>query len=250
MRFIVGFFIFLLPSKLGALLLKLLGHEVSLKSKLGFSLIFVKKLELGPTSKIGNFNLVLCNTLKMEKGSYIGSLNIVKGPINVHLSEKSAIGNRNLIKRSNAPVTYGQAHLRIGIFSKITVSHLIDCTRSVEIGDYSILAGANTQIWTHGYYHYPEGPGRYRIDGEVKIGNNVYVGSRCTFNLGVHVSNGITIGSNTSISKSLKTPGLYVSQPLRFIDTNAEKAKQKLIKVDRFPICETVYEKPSGNNKK
>lgn len=249
MRFIIGFFIFFLPSKIGALLLKLFGHEVSLKSKLGFSLIFVKKLELSSSSKIGHFNLVLCNTLKMEKGSYIGALNIVKGPINIYLSAKSAIGNRNLIKRANPPVTYGQAHLKLGILSKVTASHIIDCTRSVEIGNYSILAGADTQIWTHGYYHDQKGPGRYRIDGEVKIGDNVYVGSRCTFNLGVQVSNGITIGSNSSISKSLKTPGLYVSQPLRFVDTNAEKAKQKLIKIDRFPICETVYEKPTENKK-
>lgn len=243
MKLIIGILTFFLPSKLIILLLKSWGYKVSIKSKFGFSFIYAKEFEINSNTKIGHFNFIVCESLKMEEGSYIGSLNIIKGPIKILMASRAAIGNRNLIKRSSPPVSYGDAYLKIGYLSKITASHLIDCTRTVEIGNYSILAGASTQVWTHGYYHYPTGPERYRIDGEVKIGNNVYVGSRCTFNLGVEVSDGITIGSNSSISKSLKRPGLYVSQSLRYIDTNAEEAKKKMVKVDKYKVCEEVFEK-------
>jgi hypothetical protein len=40
----------------------------------------------------------------------------------------------------------------------------------VVIGDYSTLAGIGIQVWTHGYVHDTSGPGRYRIDGAVRIG--------------------------------------------------------------------------------
>lgn len=243
MKLIVGLVTFILPSKLAILILRSLGYKVSFNSRLGFSFLYAKELELKSNTRLGHFNYISCENLKMEEGSSIGSLNIIKGPIKIFMSGNSAIGNRNLIKRASPPVTYGESSLILGFLSKITASHLIDCTRTVEIGDYSILAGASTQIWTHGYYHYPKGPGRYRIDGEVKIGNNVYVGSRCTFNLGVTISDGISIGSNSGVSKSLEKPGLYVSQPLRYIDTNAEEAKRKLVKIENYTLCEEVFEK-------
>lgn len=250
MRFIVGLLILFLPSKLAILLLKSMGYNVSFKASFGFSFVFAKELDLKSDTKIGHFNFIYCQSLKMEEGSYIGALNLIKGPMKIIMAASSGIGNRNLIKRASPPISYGDSYLKLGYLSKITASHLIDCTRTVEIGEYSILAGASTQIWTHGYYHYPTGPKRYRIDGEVTIGNNVYVGSRCTFNLGVKISDGITIGSNSSISKSLEKPGLYVSQPLRYIETNAEEAKMKLVKIDKYKICEEVFEKlPSENIK-
>lgn len=30
---------------------------------------------------------------------------------------------------------------------------VIDMTSSVTLGNYSILAGLGTQLWTHGFYH-------------------------------------------------------------------------------------------------
>ncbi|MDN5215669.1 hypothetical protein QQ020_26565 [Fulvivirgaceae bacterium BMA12] len=159
------------------------------------------------------------------------------------MKSKSEIGNRNLIKRSPTPITYGISLLYLGAMTKITASHVIDCTRSIRIGNYSIIAGLSSQLWTHGYFHEANGPGRFRVDGEIIIGNNVYVGSKCVFNLGVKVADSITIGSNSSVSKSLLHKGMYVSQPLRYLESDANTAREKLIKVEVENLIEQVYEK-------
>jgi UDP-3-O-[3-hydroxymyristoyl] glucosamine N-acyltransferase len=123
-----------------------------------------------------------------------------------------------VISRATKGISHNKVNLEIEIFSKITAGHKIDCMRNVSIGDYSIFVGANTQVWTHRYVHERTGTGRFRVDGEIIIGNNVYIGSRCVFNLGVRIADGVTLGSNSTISKSITKLGLYVSHPLRYVD--------------------------------
>jgi len=179
----------------------------------------------------------------MQPKSYFGRLNVVKGPIIIDLHEQAAIGNSNVITRAPIGVSYGESRLTLGILSKITANHRIDSMCDITFGDYTTLAGSGSQIWTHGYYHEKEGSGRYRIDGPIHLNDNVYIGSMCVFNAGVTIESGITVGSGSSISKDLKERGLYVSQPLRYIDSNAEVAKTKLHKVIGQNICEEVYTK-------
>lgn len=181
----------------------------------------------------------------MRTGAYIQHLNVVKGPISVSLAKRGAIGNRNIIKRASEPVTYGPAQFRLGELSKITASHVVDCTRSVIMGDFSILAGLDSQLWTHGYYHFPEGPNRFRVDGPIIIGHNVYIGSACVIGAGVRIANRVVVGSHSSVSKSLEKPGMYVSQPLRYIEMDIDDTLDKLEPVTKT-CCEKVYIKKAG----
>ena len=98
-------------------------------------------------------------------------------------------------------------------------------------------------MWTHGYYHANTGTDRIRIDGQIHIGDNVYIGSGCIFNPSVTVANAIHIGSGSVISKDLEKPGMYVGQGLRYIDNNLEKVKSKLKKVEDANLIEPVYVK-------
>lgn len=41
------------------------------------------------------------------------------------------------------------------------------------------------------------------MDGEIKIGDNCYIGSRCIFMPGVKVCNDIIVGAGSCVSKSL-----------------------------------------------
>lgn len=47
---------------------------------------------------------------------------------------------------------------------------------------------------------------------------------------GVNICSDVALGANTTVSKNIETPGLYVSQPLRFIEFNGDKAIDNLTK--------------------
>jgi acetyltransferase-like isoleucine patch superfamily enzyme len=235
--------VLLFPNLVTVRLLRWLGHPVDKSAYIGWSLLRVNHLAMSRSARIGHFNVISCRRVVLRERSYIQHLNFIRGPVSLWLKCEAAIGNRNHIKRSGAPVTYGPAMLKLGELTKITASHTLDCTRSIRFGRYSIVAGCGSQLWTHGYYHAADGPTRFRIDGRITVGDNVYIGSACVFSMGVQIANGITIGSHSSVSKSLEEPGLYVNQPLRFIPPDPNRTASKLRAVDDEHLCELVYEK-------
>lgn len=240
---IAAFLAFLLPSKLAVPVLNALGHRIGRGARIGFSLVITSRLCMESQTRIGHGNLVLCCRLVMRNGSRMGRGNLIVGPMSIRLGERSIIGNRNKISRAPAGVSYGPACLRLGKVSSLTADHRIDCMCSILLGNYSTVAGCGSQMWTHGYYHYPQGPDRFRIDGKIVIGNNVYIGSMCVVSMGVNIADAITVGSHTSISKSLDKPGMYVSQALRYIETGVDTVMGRLEALPPTVSCDRVFRK-------
>lgn len=231
------------PTTIKNLLLRQLGWKVGKGCKIGFSWISCNNVLLHDFTEVGHGNYINCHTLVLRDHSYIRHFNHLKGDIWVFLLNHAAIGNLNKIIRAKRGVTWGRSVLRLGIYSKITSKHVVDCTRSVRLGDYSTVAGLASQIWTHGYLHAPSGLDRFRIDGSVNIGNNVYIGSACVINAAVKINNGITVGACSCISKSLLEPGLYVSQPLRKIESDYQASMQRYPRVAVDGLVEKVFNK-------
>lgn len=96
------------------------------------------------------------------------------------------------------------------------------------MGRHTHLAGRQSQVWTHGYVHARTGYDRARVDGPVFLGDNVYIGSFSCISTGVRVENGIAVGNHSSVAGHLSTPGVYVSQSLRFIDVDPYEARLKI----------------------
>ena len=242
---LIAIFILMFPLRYIRSILSLLGHEIEKDCIIGFSWLYVDKIVMRKGSRVGNFNFIEINNIELESKAWIGSNNIIRGDINVNINCNGSIGRKNRISRAQikSRITYNLSYLSIGTWGQIVHNCMIDCTRSIYIGDYTTVGGSNTQMWTHGYYHANTGIERIRIDGEINIGNNVYVGSRCTFMPGVKVADGIHIGANCCISKSLEKSGMYVSQPLRYIENDIDSIREKLDKVEGYDLCEEVYEK-------
>ena len=236
--------VILFPNKITVFFLNILGHKISFKAYVGFSLIFTEKIYMAPNSKINHFNIINIDKILLKEKAKINSYNRIKGPMYLLLGKSASITNKNIIHRAISPISYGISIFKLGDFSNIVSGNLIDCTRSVILGSNTTIAGIGSQLWTHGYVHSKRGMERIRIDGEINIGNNVYIGSRSIINSGVKVNNSITVGSNSNVSKSLINEGLYVSQPLRYIeayDVNIVKLKYK--KITYLNQIEDVYEK-------
>ena len=96
-------------------------------------------------------------------------------------------------------------------------------TDDITILDNTILAGLETNIWTHSFYVSKSSGYVARIDKSVIIGRNCYIGSRCTILPGVRISDGVTVGAHVCVSKDLDKSGLYVSQPCRFINFDSDE---------------------------
>lgn len=240
---ITGIVSLLLPSFLAVLILKLLGHKIGKKVKIGFSFLFVDKMELADDSEIGHFNYIKIPFLNLKERARIGKLNILKGPFSCVFDTKSLLNHKNKVTRSPKGISYGEAVLHLGELAIITVGHHIDLTRSISFGDFSILAGIRSQMWTHGFYHAEQGKDRIRIDGEIQIGNNVYIGSGCIFNPGVKVGDAVHVGGGSTVSKALLKPGMYVGQALRYIETDYDTVKSKLSKIKDITLKVDAYEK-------
>ena len=231
------------PSRIKNSILRVFGWNVDKSANIGFSYLCIKKTSIEKNASIGHLNFIDIPILQMDSNAYIQNLNRISGPLYLSLGLSAAIGNMNTIKRASHPISWGKSIVKIGTGSKITSRHIIDCTRPVRIGEYSILAGMGSQVWTHGYIHAPVGPDRYRIDGSVNIGNNVYIGSSSVINPGVCISDKVTVGSHATVSKSLTKPGLYVNQTLRHIPFDYEKSREKYDKVKLKNPIEKIFQK-------
>ena len=237
----------LLPSVWAVWVLRACGHQVGPGCRIGFSVLWVDTLLLQGSNRIGHGNLIACRRLCIGRNGYIGRFNLVAGPLSILLRAAGAIGNANKIVRGPLNfITSGPAMLLIGRLGKITANHRIDCTRSVRIGDYSTLAGIGIQVWTHGYVHDVSGPGRYRIDGAVNIGANVYIGASCIVSMGVDICAGVMVGAGTTVSRSIEEQGLYVSSAVRRLPRPAAPETRADLRLDNNPtLCEQVFVKGS-----
>lgn len=231
------------PSRIAVFLLRLIGFHIGKNVRIGFSFIWVDRLFLGDGCRIGHLNFIRVRRLLCDELVVVARQNIMNGPISVRFFRSASVGNRNKILRPPSPrvVNWG-GQLRLGVGARITSDHSIDCTRSVFVGEYSILAGSGSQLWTHGYVHSQQGPGRYRIDGKIRLGNNVNIGSRCIVTQGVTIVSGCSVGAGTVISKSLAVPGLYVGAAVRCLPLPADPLARMDLRAEvSNSLCESVY---------
>lgn len=242
-KLFVAVLCFILPTVILRKIVVLWGWSMAPGSRIGFSFVWAKVLCMRQGCRIGHFNFVRIESLDMQPTAYIGHLNYINGPLSLTMDENAGVGNQNRIFRGALVIRRKISQVKLGRYAKITARHSVECLADIVIGNYSTIAGSNTQIWTHGYYHYPVGLDRFRIDGGVNIGNNVYVGASCVISMGVTICDAVSIGSHSSVAKSIVEPGLYVSQPLRHIAMTPESVMSRLDALPDGMSIERAYEK-------
>jgi len=169
------------------LLVKLLGYKIH------------------PTANIG-LAWVLPTELVMEANSKIGNFTVCKGMDLLHLKEYASIGKGNWISGYSARKKehYSRQHARssklvLGEHAAITHRHLIDCTDSVGIGKFSIIAGYRTQILTHGIDFLRS----VQTAAPVSIGDYCFVGTGCVILGGGGLPNYSVLGAMALLNRVL-----------------------------------------------
>jgi carbonic anhydrase/acetyltransferase-like protein (isoleucine patch superfamily) len=169
--------------------------------------VFLEKqfgYQIHPGARIG-LAIVLPNRLIMEEGSRIDHLTICKGLDLLHLKAHAYIGRGNWItgfplslSRHFAAETDRQPQFILGQHAAVTHRHFIDCTNRVAIGDFSTLAGFQSQIMTHSV----DIEKNCQASVPVSIGRYCFVGTNSVLLGGSVLPDFCVLGAKSLLNKS------------------------------------------------
>jgi acetyltransferase-like isoleucine patch superfamily enzyme len=198
-RLLVQCLFFVFPWFLRRRLLRLFfGYRVDPTSKIGFSLIDVGELLVGPHSRIDHFNMVLgLDRLEMGEETVIGKFNWISG-----LRRNQTVFFQDQPERSS--------HLLLARGAVITNRHIIDCSDAVELEEMAVLGGWASQIVTHGI----EIANNRQRCAPVRIGRSAYIATHVVIIKGSVVPDFCAIGAGSMYrSRDEKPYGLYSGVP-------------------------------------
>lgn len=187
-KVIMAAFVAILPQKLKHIIFKVAyGYDISKTAYIGFSIITVKHLKLGPNARIGHLNVFKgLECLTLEEHASIGNLNWVTGfPVGLESNHFKGCEART-------PLLY------IGKHSAVTNRHLIDCTASFRIGSFSTFAGFRSQVLTHSI-NLKESK---QDASSIEIGDYCFIGTSCVLLPGSALPSYSVLSANSLLSKS------------------------------------------------
>lgn len=186
MRVILSIFVLLFPWRVRRLLLKwIFGYNIHSSSRVGYTVLLSKRVEMGPNSYIGHLNVVKgLDELKMDEYASIGNLNWITGfpsDRNTHFS----------LQINRKPF------LQIGEHSAITSRHLIDCTDAVTIGKFTTVGGFRSVILTHSINLNEN----LQAAHPIRVGDYCFLGTCCTLLGGSSLPNYSVLGADSLLNK-------------------------------------------------
>jgi len=232
-----GIVLFLIPTKLCHFFFKGIANDV----KIGFSLLIVKVINLSSGTRISSFNLIKCEVLECKKNTNISKSNTIYISGSIKLGNSSSIGNRNKFTSPvNSSIYINKGELHLESKAIITSDHFFDLTDSIFIGKNTVIAGKNSQFWTHSYTH--SNHDRFRVDGTIVIGRNSYIGSSSIFLCSSGIAEHSHVGAGTIISKVYKDKDkIIMSSGTRIFDFVDKR--NRMNKISTLKTCEDVYKK-------
>jgi acetyltransferase-like isoleucine patch superfamily enzyme len=172
----------------------LFGYNLHKYSKIKYSLIFVKNLDMSERSRIGSFNLITnIDALKLGFDSGIGTFNYITGDPSYLKSNYSYIENRKceLVMQSHCG---------------ITSRHFIDCTAGIYLDDLTTIVGIHSQIFTHSIDIYKNR--KYALP--VVFGKGCLVGTGSIIMPGSKLPNYSILSASSLLNKSFETESFYM----------------------------------------
>lgn len=193
---------------------KCFKYNIDKGCKIGFTYIDAKFLKMEQGSNIGNFNYFRkCTNVILKSNSTIRKYNFFNNCKVLSLGKGSVISHSNKFQH-NENVSLGVGgEITLGNMTNIVSNHYFDLTDNIDIGDDCIIAGKGSEFWTHGF-----DIDRNRIQGNIVLLNNIYVGAGTKFNYGLIVKSNNIIGMGSIVTKSIINEGyLIAGNPAKII---------------------------------
>lgn len=211
--FLIKLIICVLPWKLKRwLLIKIFDFEIHNTAKIGLAWVYPSKLIMKENSRIEHFTVALhLDILELSQRSSIGRSNWITG-----------LSTKNISKHFVHQIASRKSILKIGNDSAITKKHHIDCTNKIEIGNFSTIAGYNSQLLTHSINIYEN-----RQDSHpIAIGDYCFIGTNVVILGGSSLPSYSVLGAKSLLNKKfVEKYYLYAGVPacsVKFISKNAK----------------------------
>jgi acetyltransferase-like isoleucine patch superfamily enzyme len=200
----------ILPWPLRRWLLRLLcGYSFGEGARIGFSLIGCASLHMGASSRIGHFNVVKGMRADLGERATIGDFNWISG--------LAAGSQKHFTEESGRDPAFV-----LGPHAAVTSRHYIDCSNCVNIGEFSIVGGARSQILTHAV----DFARNRQVSAPVRIGRYSFVGTGCVVLKGAELPDCSVLAAGSSLSRAFgDTFTLYSgvpAKPVRPLDRDAD----------------------------
>ncbi|HVJ18609.1 MAG TPA: hypothetical protein VM686_24480 [Polyangiaceae bacterium] len=164
--------------------------------------------KIARTAKIRMLSFLDTRELVMKDHAEIrGFGNVFMSMARVELDEYARIGaprvGLNLFRgRANKGVPT-QATLRLGKCAVIELFHYFDVCADVVIGNNVVVGGIRSVFFTHTLFKDQYEP--------IELKDDIYVGSNCSFQMGVTVAERCVVGLGSVVVKSIDKPGAFVA---------------------------------------
>jgi acetyltransferase-like isoleucine patch superfamily enzyme len=195
------------------LLVHVLGYRIDRSAQIGFSLICPARLDMGPGSSIGH--LTLCKRgvelLKLDEGATVGNLNWITG-----VPLKGTTHFKDGKDRHPELIVHDRA--------AITNRHFIDCTASVSIGRFTIVAGCRSIILSHSI----DLVNCRQSSSPISIGEYCFVGAGSVLLPGGVLPDYSVLGANSLLNK------VYTEQYFLYAGNPARPVKQLSSEIKYF----------------
>lgn len=184
---------------------------------------------IDPTARIG-VTVIFAEELQMARGASIGHLNYIGRLDRLQMDDETVIGNfnwilglsRRLNSRFFAKKLSRRSELVLGQCSMIAHQNYIDCTDRIELGKFSGIAGARSQLLTHGV----EPITSRQTCAPIIIGDFTMIGSGSMILKGVRVPNCCIVNAGSVVTHVRPEPySLIAGNPAVHVRKLPESAK-------------------------
>lgn len=160
------------------------------------------------------------HTMKMKlRGSKIGKNSVIDYRCDFPKAKGVILGDKSVIYKNVTFYNNGNGQLKLGNKSHIapfgyilTVNNQVNIGNDVAIGPFCSFFCHSNSIATEGKLFRET-----YLDGDINIGNNVFIGAQTVIMPGTVIGDNVAIGANSVVKGTLESGFLYAGSPVKKI---------------------------------
>lgn len=189
---------------------RLFGYELAPSARIGFAWVYPKRLRMGNAARIDHFTVAIhLDAIDLGDHATIGRSNWITG--------FPSGSTTHFVHQADR-----KAQLVVGAHSAITKQHHLDCTHEIRIGNFTTIAGYQTQLLTHSIDIMA---GRQHSE-PIVIGDYCFVSTRCVILGGAKLPERSVLAAGAVLTKAFtESHSLYGGVPAHLIKALPADAK-------------------------